>query len=147
MKLPHFIQGIHYGRNPRSGWEYILLRDITVPLAEVLELPDVQFYDATGIPWARIIDDQLTIRKGYAWNGNSFAIDTRANMLGSLVHDVLYQFSAAPGFPMERDQADLIYLGILRGSGFKLSRLYYHAVRRFGAVFWNQGLGERMELI
>ena len=33
----------------------------------------------------------LTIRKGYAWDGPTWAIDSKNFMRGSLVHDALYQ--------------------------------------------------------
>ena len=146
VTLPHFIPDIHYARVPACGWEYKLLRDVHIPMSHI-PLPNVLFRDASGRLWFRIVDGVLVISKGYSWNGNSFAIDTRKNMLGSLVHDALYQFSAAPGFPMTREQADLIYLGILRASGFMLAVVYYRAVKRFGAVFWQSNMGETMEVL
>jgi hypothetical protein len=146
VKLPHFIPGTHYIRQPSCGWEYTLLRDVHIPV-NYLPLPNVLFRDAAGRSWVRIVDGVLIISKGYSWNGNSFAVDTRKNMLGSLVHDALYQFSAAPGFPMTREQADLIYLGILRGSGFMFAGMYYCAVKRFGGVFWESNMGETMETL
>ena len=33
----------------------------------------------------------VTIKKGYAWDGPSGAVDTKSWMTGSLVHDALYQ--------------------------------------------------------
>jgi len=146
VKLPHFIPGIHYVRDPACGWEYTLLRDVTIPINH-LSIPAALFRDASHKAWLRIEGGVMTVAKGYSWNGNSFAIDTRKNMLGSLVHDALYQFSAAPGFPMTREQADLIYLGILRGSGFMFAGMYHCAVRKFGGIFWESNMGETMEFL
>jgi hypothetical protein len=145
MILPPFIPGIHWRRLRIGRWRFLSIHDVKIPTA--LRLPDASFRDAKGREWMQWRDNNVTIRKDYAWNGNSFAIDTRKNMLGSLVHDALYQFSAAPGFPMTRDQADLIYLGILRASGFMLAVVYYRAVKRFGAVFWQSNMGETMEIL
>ena len=42
--------------------------------------------------YLRLIDGILIIRKGYAWDGASGPTwDDKTNMIGSLIHDALYQ--------------------------------------------------------
>lgn len=55
------------------------------------------------------------------------AIDTKKTYKASLVHDFMYEYS-----PISRRMADKIFYRILRESKFKLSLIYYIAVRLFG---------------
>ena len=70
----------------KAGYKYQVTRDHTIriavrPFAEI----DIDFIRLT-------MDGQLTIRKGYAWDGASGPTwDTRNSMRGSLYHDVGYQ--------------------------------------------------------
>ena len=60
-------------------------------------------------------------------------------LVASLVHDFLYQYLpqiiALSTQKNPRKAADKEFLHILRRMGFKLSRVYYRAVRLFGGVF------------
>ena len=55
-------------------------------------------------------DGQLTLRKGYAWDGPSGpTIDTKNFMRGSLVHDALYQLMRLKLLPASlRETADML---------------------------------------
>jgi len=147
LSLPPFHPGKQYLREPGAGWRYRYLRDVSTPLPDEMAVPNLIFQDRHGRPWMQMLDSYLTIRAGYAWNGNTLAPDTRRNLLASGVHDACYQCSAAAGFPLTREQADLIYLGILRGSGFMFAGMYHCAVRRFGGIFWEVSMGETMEIL
>lgn len=99
---------------------------------------------ATGIVLTAVIesgllkmteDGELTISKGYAWDGPSGpAIDTKNFMRGSLVHDALYQLMRAGLLSQEvRKKSDLLMLKICREAGMSRfrSRYLYWGVRLF----------------
>lgn len=90
----------------------------------------------------------LTIKSGYAWDGCTpkwsvfglFILGTPDGHVNyrtglpfcyypSLVHDCLYQYGIG-----SRLEADRLLLKMLRDAGFPLARVYYCAVRVFGAL-------------
>ncbi len=95
-----------------------------------------------------------TFRNGYAWDGCSPKWKYKDMFFGtpeavlndstrksktyyaSLVHDVLYQFSADISHLVMRKQADDEFLDILKRDGFSMARLYYWGVRWFGWIWW-----------
>lgn len=105
--------------------------------------------------WIRIRDNEIKIRKGYAWDGCTPKIkifdlgyygtpDGVMNNDGlpllyypSLVHDALYQFKKE--IPLTRRQADGIFAWMAHRTGFKLTMVYYYVIRLFGGLFgkWN----------
>ena len=142
MILPHFIASKHYFRLRSCGWKYQLVDDVSI--RSHVPIPNASFQDANGREWMRWDKGMIVIREGYAWNGNSFAVDTKRNLLASLFHDALYQFSGCAGFSMSRDECDLLFLGVNRSSGFMLAGTYYSAVKQFGGMFWGKNKGEKM---
>ena len=81
------------------------------------------------------IDGNLTIKKGYAWDGASGAFDTKTIMLGALVHDSLYQLLRNNLLPIEtRILCDKEFKRICLENGmFKFRANYvYKAVRTCG---------------
>jgi len=81
-------------------------------------------------------DGNLTIAKGYAWDGPSGpTIDTRDFMRGSLVHDALYQLMREGHLDNHnyRDDADRILQRLCKEDGMWSARAWwvYEAVRRF----------------
>jgi hypothetical protein len=79
----------------------------------------------------------LTIRKAYAWDGASGpSTDTKKNMRGSLVHDVLYQLMrlSALDHQVHRQRADELLREICLADGMSsfLAWCVYQAVHRFG---------------
>ena len=127
-------------------------------------------YKETGWKLAEAFDSKwLTIRKdgvltvkanetGYAWDGctpkKSFLnlyivgvpdghIDHRTMLPftyhASLVHDALYQYLDT--VPVTKEQVDRLFLKLL--GDFKLRRLYYFAVKHFGARGVKQTVSER----
>ena len=93
----------------------------------------------------------ITVTRGYAWNGCSpkfrvldLLVGTpegvvnartgqRKTYFASLVHDALYQF-LDDGLPLARKQADLVFLFLMRESGFRLAPVYWLFVRAFGGL-------------
>jgi hypothetical protein len=80
---------------------------------------------------------QLTIKKGYAWDGPSGpVIDTEENMRGSLVHDALYQLMRNDLLKTRthRKTADKIFRDLCKEDGVSGYRAntWYRALRNFG---------------
>lgn len=113
---------------------------------------DYAFADAGGR--VRLVLERngaITVTRGYTWNGCSpkaqafdFLIGTpegvvnvrtgqRKTYFASLVHDALYQF-LADGLPLTRRQADLLFLLLMRESGFRPAPVYWLFVRAFGGL-------------
>lgn len=81
-------------------------------------------------------DGDLTISRGYAWDGPSGpTIDTKDFMRGSLIHDALYQLIRMEILPLQYKKfADLLLKKICLEDGmpsFRATYVYY-AVRFFG---------------
>lgn len=70
----------------KRGYKYQVARDYHIKV-------DVKPYMPIGLDHVQLdTDGNLTVRSGYAWNGASGPTwDTLNSMIGSLVHDVLYQ--------------------------------------------------------
>jgi hypothetical protein len=129
--LPYFDQGTEYrclSKDERGGrrWLYVTLVDIEVGFADKIVADRFHLLDRKDFEWGTITANHIRVRKGYAWNGSSCSPDFRANMLASLVHDLLYQFSGCPQFPatITRGWADSMFYAICRKEGFALRSLY-----------------------
>lgn len=115
----------------KKGYKYWLQED------ELLRIPirpgqniDTGFIELT-------IDGDLTIRKGYAWDGPSGpAFDTKTFMRASLVHDALYQLMRIKRLDAHtnRPVADQIMKNICREDGMCKTRAWWakKGVRLFG---------------
>lgn len=85
--------------------------------------------------WIRLNIDELTITKGYCWDGASCAIDTHTFMIPSLVHDALYQLIRVKKIDIKhRKDADNVLKALCIECGMsKVRALYVYAmVRMFG---------------
>lgn len=81
---------------------------------------------------------RLMIERGYAWNGNTLFIDTKNNMVSSLVHDALYQLIQEGELDIKhKSAADRLLrdLMIEHGSWKATAYLFYYAVAIFGRIF------------
>lgn len=128
-----------------------------------LTLPeDFVFFDSAGKVWL-IIDErgQITVLKGYAWNGCTPKVCVLDLLVGtpegavyegtckrktyyaSLVHDALYQFLREAS-PLKRRDADRFFLCLMQESDFVLARVYWLVVRALGWAFW-QGTSRKRE--
>jgi hypothetical protein len=80
----------------------------------------------------------LVIKKGYAWDGASGAIDTSNFMRGALVHDALYQLMRQGSLDpqVHRKTADEWLRAVCLEDGMSRFRAWYVyvAVRFFGAT-------------
>lgn len=117
---------IHY----RAGYKYQLANDYRH------KLPDAFKTYAINTRFFSIVDGVLTIRTGYAWDGATWAIDTKTGMRGSLVHDALCQ-ACRMGFitPNRKETIDRELQRICIEDGMMKLRAWswYQATNRFGA--------------
>lgn len=116
---------------------------------------DYAYFDLKGK--VRLIiekDGQITVTKGYSWNGCSPKVRIFDINIGtpdgvvhkhtghpktyyaSLVHDALYQFLRANS-PITRCQADDCFLRLMKESEFCLRYIYWAAVRVLGWIVWS----------
>lgn len=101
------------------------------------------------------IDGKITVKgshyKGYAWDGCSpkgnfidltwgtpdgrldFSTERPITFFASMIHDVLYQYKN--NVPISRKETDILFLITLQEATFKLTGLYYWAVRAFGGFY------------
>ena len=103
-----------------SGYKYQLTETYTIaiPIHGVSAQTDYITLTPTG---------ELTIKKGYSWDGASFiAIDTKSIMRGSLVHDCLYQAIRLGLIPRHlRASADQIMQNICLEDGMMRIRAFW----------------------
>jgi len=101
------------------------------------KFPDVTLIHniPSELPFVRIENNVIKIRKWYAWDGASGAINTATFIRGSLVHDALYQLIREGCLdPKYRFEADNEMRSINIASGMSGLRAWYtyQAVRLFG---------------
>ena len=127
-------------------YRFVTKRIIATPLPFFHR--NASFCDGSGRVWATIEEGILYISQGYAWNGCSpkrkvlgvwiGTPDTASNVHASLVHDVLFQFSATKHFKLTFCQVNSIFRSLMRKDRFPLSDQYYRAVMRFGRDYWKK---------
>jgi hypothetical protein len=142
VKFEKYVPKIHSTNQPdklnESEYKFILTEnyDILIPIYPFKQLT-VQNDSQKYIELNEL--GQLTIFKGYAWDGASGgAIQTDTNLRGALVHDALYQLLRSKLLtPEYRLIADQIFYDILREDGMNWFRAqyFYRLVRLFGGKF------------
>lgn len=114
----------------RSGYKYQLVEEYRVTVNVLPETDLVTDYIDLGK------DGQLTIKKGYAWDGPSGpTIDSNNFMRGSLVHDALYQLIRHEFLQTRwKDTADRELQRMCREDGMSAIRAWwvYRGVKWFG---------------
>lgn len=126
-----------------KNYKYVLTADVKVKLHRdwVFKFNLI----ANGSVRAIIHNDILTILKGYAWDGCTGAPDFEGTLLGSLLHDVLFQFGALNLWTF--DEANEIFYIQLKQENFKLAWVYYGAVCSFGRLFYGKDVVYKESLI
>lgn len=116
-----------------KGYKYELLRAVYYPIQIDGAIENTLLEVKTK--YLRIKNNKLTILAHYAWDGPSGpTIDTKTFMLGSLIHDALYQMMReghiSKGFRLYADQ---LLRKICIDSGMNRFRAWYvyHSVRAF----------------
>lgn len=83
-------------------------------------------------------DGRLILRKGYAWNGATGAIDTENSQAGSAGHDALYQLMGLRVIPMEKRwmaDMDLRRWCVEDGMSIQRAEAWFIAVDALGRFF------------
>lgn len=111
---------------PASALTAVVGFDVRIPL-----------YPGSAESWVELTTEGvIRIRHGYSWDGASGpAIDTPDFMLGSLVHDALYQMIHEGILPRSaRKAADQTLRDLCKAEGMSAFRRWYVyiAVRAFG---------------
>lgn len=91
-----------------------------------VELKDVYFSN----DWIMVCNGFITIKKGYSWDGCTFAPDTIETHIASCVHDACYQFK------VNRLKSDRCFYDLLKQNKFSFAKIYYISVRLFGFIFY-----------
>lgn len=114
----------------RSGYKYQLVEEYRVTVATLPETDVATDYIDLSV------DGELTIKKGYAWDGPSGpTIDSSNFMRGSLVHDALYQLIRHDYLNRSwKDTADRELQRMCREDGMSAIRAWwvYRGVKWFG---------------
>ena len=139
--------GVDYEKTKDSKvYRFVTKRIIATPLPFFHR--NAAFCDGSGRVWATIEEGILYISQGYAWNGCSpkqkvlgiwwGTPDTASNVHASLVHDVLFQFSATKHFKLSFEQVNILFRSLMRKDRFPLSEMYYQAVMALGENYWKK---------
>jgi hypothetical protein len=149
MKLPDFIEGIHYKELKYGKYRFELLVDIyfRVPyLKEINYEGKISFRDSHKKEWVRIDKDVYIIRAGYQWNGCTpkkllpilkiwvGTPDFEKTRFASCWHDTSFQFFHVAGFPLPLEICNSTFRDILRARNFKLAETWHGAVKDFGSL-------------
>jgi len=116
-----------------KGYKYELMEYVRQPV----DVPDTPKAMSIGFQYYLYISNGiLVIKKHYAWDGPSGpTIDTKSFMLGSLVHDALYQLMREGFLDRKyRNYADKLLRQICLVNGMSKLRAWYvyQAVKLFG---------------
>lgn len=127
-------------REERAGtpWLYVTTRALEVRFASPIVRNLYVLTDGAGREWGSIAPNYIRLMSGYAWNGSTCAPDCDSNMLASVVHDLLYQFSGCPFFPsaISRSWADDLFYALCRAEGFWLAWAYRSGLFLASWHFW-----------
>ena len=128
-------------------YKYTLQHDVK------LKLSCIPKYVTLSTKWFDLVNGELTVYKGYSWDGCSpkFVLfgkefgtwDGKKDKHGeepckypSLAHDVMYQFLSYFNFKgVTRKMIDDEFRARMKAAGFKLANVYYLGVRLFGGIF------------
>lgn len=96
-----------------------------------------KYFDGLNLetPFIKIKDSVIYIKDEYAWDGASGAFDTPSIMIGSLVHDALYQLMRLGLLPLSfRKKADKVFRVLCRKCRMRWfrARYIYKTVRKVG---------------
>lgn len=133
---PHLVTPFVWNTQP-GRWPYVLECNATVCLSGYHFTGCHLFLDR-GKTIAKLDGPLLTIYERYSWNGCTGVPTPESTLLGSLVHDCLYQFGGLYCVPWDRKQADSIFHDLMQASGFPLAGVYYAGVRLFGAIHYGR---------
>lgn len=102
LRCEKFVENIHWKKTGFGGrWKYLSLKKTIIFFDSRIVSKPVRCFDKKGNCWGTIRPFSIEVNKDYSWNGSSSSPDTDWNMLASMIHDFLFQFSGAINFPLE----------------------------------------------
>lgn len=115
----------------RRGYKYQLAEDYPYKLD--FNVPQNETQDFIKLK----ANNQLVIKKGYAWDGPSGGVpDSKRNLRASLIHDALYQLlrNQVLDMKLHRDPADKLFKKLCKEDGVSdaIAHGYYLALKKFG---------------
>lgn len=138
LRCEKFIKGLHYEATGLGGrWKYRSLRKTIVYFDSKLVSKPVRCFDKSGRHWGTIRPFSIEINQNYAWNGSSCSPDAEWNMLASMIHDFLFQFSGAINFPLEitLSVANNMFYSLCSAQGGKYPGVIYRIGLFAGSYF------------
>ena len=116
-------------------WKYQLAESYSV-VTDIKALEDIVDHEFICLSAEDKVSARgtLILKKGYAWDGATCAIDTKTIMRASLVHDAFTQLIAEKRLPFPfRKRADKILYDMCIEDGMSRIRAFFvfHAVRVF----------------
>jgi hypothetical protein len=129
--MPHAGPNSHICQRSLKKYKYELTEEYSFPTG--IDLPaDVE----TDLGFAKMTaQGQLTLKKGYVWDGVTRGPDFNSMMRGSLVHDGLYQLISTNRIDRHhKGAADRLFQRIIRNDGLPRVAAWvaYQAVRYGG---------------
>lgn len=101
----------------QGNWKYKLLADTVYESGIRIPRPVSTEYILMSI------DGRIYVRKGYSWDGATFAVDTLSFMRGSLFHDAAYQLMREKEVPLVLlSQFDDMLVNICKDDGMNRFR-------------------------
>lgn len=142
MKLPEFVEGVHYrqlgSKEGHNSYRFVTLQrlvlEVDIPAFYSGTIP-MCLYDKSGKRWVILHQNKIIIEPNYAWNGCSpkkhtkffgwvGTPDFKETIIASLFHDALLQFLNVPYYPFTREDCDRVFVRILKVQEFKLTFAY-----------------------
>jgi hypothetical protein len=127
-------------------YRFVLLRDVTVYFSK-FHFGYHDLRDHTGTLWCQMRGRGIRVKAGYAWDGASPKMrilgawvgtpDFISTRLGTLLHDVFYQFLDLPCIreaKLTRIKSDALFGDIMKSQGFSLHWLYSGTVMLAGGI-------------
>lgn len=136
--IPRFIEGLDFMRADHPRYPYKILHDAVIyfpPVKPIMPRNCGLSCEQKRIVWGAVRPHSITVKAGYAWNGNTCWLDTPRTMLASLVHDLIYQFSGCADWPkhLDRKWADDLYYSLASGFFKYTNRL---GLAMFSGMCW-----------
>lgn len=120
--------------NENSKWKYRLLKDMVFPF-EFLDNP-LLIYSCKGKLLAKIENGELTIFKGFQWDGATFAPDLKCILRATVIHDLLCQLAELTYWPYTRKKGDIWFNRTMKADKVNIiiRLIYFNAVIPFGQI-------------
>lgn len=123
------------GPSGNARWPYVVKKDSILNTGIECDW-DVMITSVAGHRLGYFFDDgRLLVLAGYMFDGATSAPDFPEAMRAVLGHDILCQATLHREFPIDRKEADDLFLRWALEDGFRYARAYHAAIRMFGGLY------------